>query len=408
LHQLVYTIDADGELSGYAPVYYLAYVWQIVLFAAAFILVMVRSRLFRKSWKALIPMFFLLGGLSLFILYYRFGPHYLSFIHIQFQYIYIFMIIGFWESCIQLGFIPSNSEYDRIMRNSSVKLTVADGDGDLKYGSEEFRDLEWNVLKSSVSNPVMLDEDTRLSGRQLTGGFGFWEDDLSAVHELQDELRDTAQLLNEETLLLQKEAQIKEEKARLEVRSSVFDQLGRELEPQMKRIEDLIFDKEGNSLHPACSDEEWRSRIARAAGVGAYVKRKANLYILSRDNDTLELHDLLFSVRESLEYMGLMGIVGSAFANGSGELPSGQVLEAYELCYAFAEGLPGLKAVLVNMGAQPSLNMQLELSGDIDENEASSALSACLNKGPSCKVSTEFEDGVLYISAVWPGKGEKQ
>ena len=402
-HQLVYIIAPDGELSGYSFVYYLSYVWQIVLFLSAFILVMLRSRLFRKTWRAMLPLFFLSSGLALFVVYYIYGPHLFPGLSVQFQYIYIFMTIGFWESCIQLGFIPSNTEYERIMKLSSVKAMVTDLNGNRKYGSDEFTGLSWQTLKNTVDSSAQIAEDIRLSGRRLDGGFGFWEDDLSVINGLQDELRDTAQLLGEETLLLQKEAQIKEEKARLEIRSAVYDQLSRELEPQMRRIEELVFDEEGNSLHAKCTDAEWRERISRAAAVGAYVKRKANLYILSRDADTLELQDLLLSVRESLEYMKLMGVSGTVFADGGGTLPSMQILEAYELCYAYAEALYGLRSVMVSMSAKPVLSLKLELSGSFTEKEAEAISGSFLASGHSCRLSSEFEDDVLYVSAVWPG-----
>ena len=207
----------------------------------------------------------------------------------------------------------------------------------------------WN-LDAASSGPRRLDKDTLLHGKRVEGGGILWTEDRSAVNRYIDALADTGEQLSEENELLQAENEWKHRHYSLEVQNRLYDDIHRLVSPQLARIREEINDLKA---HPDCHD--LRPRLAALSYLGAYVKRRANLTLISREQTETQipLMELVLSIRESLEYLKLSGVVtGIHEETGGATAAAAQILQAYDFFQAVTEqALPSLSALQARISA---------------------------------------------------------
>ena len=96
----------------------------------------------------------------------------------------LLIIVGLAESCIELGLIPSNTDYNRLFRLSKNKAVITDHSGKVIYSSSDEMELP------------PPDEDTLVNTRSIHGGQISWTVDLSALNKLNRQLQETTERIN--------------------------------------------------------------------------------------------------------------------------------------------------------------------------------------------------------------------
>ena len=171
---------------------------------------------------------------------------------------------GFWLSLIWIGLIPSNEGYASLFEASEISAQIADSGLNVVYRSKGAATLTQAQLASE--NTVMLGENTRLHRKAVHGGFVYWQDDITELNRINDELSEVGERLSEEAELLRMENELEEERARIEARTRVYDRIADEVRPQLEKIADLCAQAEKNP-------DTYEKNMGHVCLLGAFVKR---------------------------------------------------------------------------------------------------------------------------------------
>ena len=157
LHGLVIRIwYEDGrELSSGGPLYYLFFFWYILLMLTAFTIAYRKCMLssYRKHW--IIPLSVELFGFLLWFWYYVVNngssPKFNGYSLYNIQEVYVLLFIGFWESLILIGLIPSVSlAKDRAWISEGILVTVSDEIEEIRDILERIREAEDEVFRRGI------------------------------------------------------------------------------------------------------------------------------------------------------------------------------------------------------------------------------------------------------------------
>ena len=148
----------------------------------------------------------------------------------------------------------------------------------------------------AIGRTAHLDRNTLLKSSPIRGGYVFWQEDISELQDaldrlrlVQDELRDTGDILKEEN------AQ-KARKLKLEEQNRLYDLVERESAPQFTRLEALL-----SALSAAQTQEEAKPLLGRIAVIMTYIKRRSNLIFLAAQKDLIDASELLLCLNESAQ-----------------------------------------------------------------------------------------------------------
>ncbi len=371
----------DDYVAG--PLYYAAAGWAVLLMAASLLLAGVRcslQRAHRRSW-VLLP---LLLPVLVYLELYQFvnGGRAFSVGNVallHFSECFAYLVIAFWEAMIRLGLLPANTGYGAVFRLASVNAALLDTEG--------------RTVLASRGAEEPAGEDRRLETMAVTGGELRWVEDLSTVNALNRSLKAAAEELSGETDLIRRENEVKAELARYEAQNRLYDGLRRDLAPQLERIAALLRDGE------TAAEAPFRRDLALASVYCAYVKRRANLALLAREEPRLDGTSLYLSIRESLEYLRLIDLPCGVSRTGEGSLEAETAIAVYELFQrALEAALPFLRALLADLRFEDgAFSLRLELDTERE-------LPPIGWSGPG-SLRLEREDSSHWLSLVIPGEG---
>ena len=341
LHQLVFVFHPgfanwDSDYS-HGPVFYLIYGWIALLFVGAICILFSKCRVSSARalvWIPILPALFGAIYMSLYAsgLWLRINGRLFA---------VCFTIAGIWLSLIYIGLIPSNLGYAELFENSSLAAQIADLDHHIVYKSPESKVL--TDAEPCLETDVSPDADTRIHCRPVHGGFVYWQDDITELNRINEELRELGERLGEEAELLRLENELKEERAQIEAKTKTYDEISERVSEQSARISELCTYVSRNS-------ENYAVQMRTVCLLAAYIKRFANLSLLTADTSSIEIGELYLAVQESLRYVSYMGIPAECTAFGEGEVDAKGVLEAYELFEQLLEqALPSLRGVQVSV-----------------------------------------------------------
>ncbi len=214
--------------------------------------------------------------------------------------------IGFLETCIQTGMIPANQDYEKLFSETRLPAVILDAN----------REPDYRTAGAQV--PLPESEDIQVMRHPISGGSIEWTVDMRQVQGLNQQLEDAAQQMEARNAYLQEETRIKQEKAELETRNRLYDNISRIVQPQFAEIDELLNSREG-----------LEQKLPRIAVLNAYVKRRSNMELLA-STGLLPQGELAAAVTESLEYMQLCGVHAAVSSFGTGAFPAEMVIAAYE------------------------------------------------------------------------------
>ena len=348
IHNLIFNIKeyVDGKIQySYTIGYYLVVSWCVILSGASLLVLIKRSNNTAAKKLSWIPAVISLSFTSLLFIYIVNGgssPKVFGHKLYNFQEAYSLVFIGLWESCLRIGLIPSNSDYDGIFRLSSINAAIADDNNRIKYRSREIKGLSSNEIdKADKGNDVYLDENSLLRSQHIAPtGKVLWIEDHTTINKLNEGLKEALDRISEENNLLEMENDIKAQKSALETRKKLYDGITLRTKGQLNKIEEIIekIELTGRNTYEG---------LMLCSLYGAYAKRQANLSILSEQFKKLKLEELRYAIRESLENIRLLGID----ANVSGikadtEFDGELLIFAYEVFEATLEAaLPNVETI---------------------------------------------------------------
>lgn len=309
------------------------------------------------------------------------------------------MVVGVLECCMQIGIIPTNENYRRLMKGSSIPVQITDFAGNVIYKSDVAKEL----TKEQFSSPdkTRIREHTILRRVDIPSGYGFWESDVAEIDKLNEELKEAGEALSEEAEFVRLKNELKEKQAKIEQRSLVYDTIARRTQNQSLAIT-RISERALRSTDP--DEKDWcRKHIAM---LGAYIKRYANLMLLSEGSRTVSVNELGLSITEVLRYLNRCGIPGELLNAVDGMIPAEEALSVFEAFEVLLEeSLSDLAGVFVNIDTtEERLILRLTM-----ENMTADIPATVIDKLLLCGIQTvaEYEENVGYISFVFPRGGEQ-
>ena len=349
LHQLVFravpgaaTLEADYN---HGWMYYLAMTWIVGLLLATGIIVYRKCRVSESRRYAWIPLCVFLGGFALCAL---------SFANIytfhKMPECFCLTFAAFWESCLQVGLLPTNGHYRFFFSESTVAAQIVNGRGEPVYRAKNAPNLTPDQLEAAACESILLNADTRLQSASVQDGRVYWLEDISKINRIQAQLAEINARLSEENELIQAENELKRQRAQIEEQNRLMDAMLSLVQPQLLAINRLLSDKSAQSLKHICI-------------LGAYVKRRVNLALICDKKMVVPVDELAHCIRESLTYLTQYGAVCALHQEGRGSVSSREAQTAYDFFEDCLEAaLPSLSALMVRLecGERFSIRLMLE------------------------------------------------
>ena len=219
------------------------------------------------------------------------------------------------ESCICIGLVPSNIEYEEYFYNSAYSALITNEKFDEVYYLKDAPHIEKSLLEKASVTPIMLDKNTRLVSKKIHGGYAFRKEDLSLINKINESLKEANERLLEENYLIDAENEIKEQKAKIKQQNDIYAKMDKYTNNELKQLEKLL---EGIKY----DSDDFKNKMCYACVLASYIKRRNNLFMLAEQNELLDVDELFLSLKESLDYLLLLNIECSLDFNIKGNLNS--------------------------------------------------------------------------------------
>ena len=387
LHQLVFravpgaaTLETDYT---HGWMYYLAMTWIVGLLLATGIIVYRKCRVSESRRYAWIPLCVFLGGFALCAL---------SFANIytfhKMPECFCLTFAAFWESCLQVGLLPTNGHYRFFFSESTVAAQIVNGRGEPVYRAKNAPNLTPDQLEAAACESILLNADTRLQSAPVQDGRVYWLEDISKINRIQAQLAEINAQLSEENELIQAENELKRQRAQIEEQNRLMDAMLSLVQPQLLAINRLLSDKSAQSLKHICI-------------LGAYVKRRVNLALICDKKMVVPVDELAHCIRESLTYLTQYGAVCALHQEGRGSVSSREAQTAYDFFEDCLEAaLPSLSALMVRLecGERFSIRLMLEDAAGLPNVDQYRALG---------KLTIDDADGALCATLSFDRGGER-
>ena len=394
LHQLVFIFQPgfknwDSDYS-HGFLFYVLTVWQYALYLAAVMVLVIKCRVTsakKNAWIIFIP--FAIGITMCSLLITGKMPKINNTNIVEFPEALIFMVVIVLECCIQLGLIPTNTDYGKLFQKFSISAQITDDKGKPVYSSYSATALTKEQFETQ--NTTRIGEHTVLHKMSIPGGFGFWQDDLTELDRLNEELAQAKEDLAQEAELISLKNELKEKEIKVEQRTLVYDTIAKRTQRQSQAISQLA--ETARNTDDIEVKEKCRYQITL---LGAYIKRYANLMLLSQENSVIQAGELGLSVSEFLRYLNFCGVPGEFFYSSDCTVNADMALAVFEAFETLIEiNFSTLKGAFVNLSVQEGkllFKLTLENAGEFLPPEMLGELGSLGVEGEENQ-----EDDVAYI-----------
>lgn len=408
IHQWVFIFDKTADFWKKEYRYGWGYVLVYVSFATPLFLgIIILSTKFWKSPKrirVLIPISISLAMMSFGILYVmRFPPIWNGDLALS---LCIFILL-FGETAMRTNLIPLNTKYVSLFHNSSLNMSILDSTGNAIYSSISARQIP-DELKNKIiesENPIILtlDKNTLLYADPITAGNVVWEENISDLEELRENISTSIEQVKKANELLEAQAQIKAEKESVRAKLELLNELNEEIGDKMKHLELLVEKLSELEVHQDRASYE--QTLAEINLTGIYIKRRCNLMFYV-EQETISSDATVTHISELLECVETMGIHSAPVLNLVGEVETKMGILLYDLCFSVLKFLLKEKnRELMLHCYQKDNDFVILFLCDVDCSgyRASGKLSAALNQ-MKAKILFRALDEVSSIQITIPSK----
>ncbi|MBR5270404.1 MAG: hypothetical protein IKU21_07880 [Anaerotignum sp.] len=340
LHQLAFTFPEGIELFdstyGYGPIFFLSMAWFVLLGIYFVIQLLKKSRVPGQKEMQKLPAL-IMGGAVIFWILYCLG----IFRGVDLTVADCLIISLLLESAIQSGLIPSNINYDNLFRVSTIAAQITDLNYRVCFASSSAMELTEAEMRQIGSQPLKSGT-VILHIKPVKSGFVLWQDDVTELHTMMEQLQNVQLQLGKENELLQKELKLKEQQAQLEEKKRIYDRIAEDMSPKLKKMESL--------LEAASDPETSRGAMAGICVIGSYLKRRSNLLLLREECPAVPAREMEYCLWESLQNLQMGDVFTMLDAHCEGNLRMEDVIAAYDFYEDVVERLLGkMNAILVHL-----------------------------------------------------------
>lgn len=304
LHQLVFSFP-EGEVwtddnMSYSFGYFFVIGWEILCALAAFVIMIIKCRLsYRKKY---LP-FLLLACSIVYALIYVSGVEWMQLIGGDITAAQCLMFTGILECCIQCGLIQTNTGYRAMFEAGSIGAQIVDTDWHIRYASSNAPKLPSDRMRSAESEAAKLDNNTLLRSSKIPGGHVLWQEDITDITAVLQKLEENRKTISESNDVEQENYKTKVKINTVREKNRLYDRLQAQTAHQIELLDQLLTQYEAQS-----DPEIRRSLLAKAAVIGAYIKRRGNLMFIGEKSDVTDTAELTACLDESFANLELMGV----------------------------------------------------------------------------------------------------
>ena len=342
IHGWLMTRNNGSDAAFHGWLYSVVVIWGVALALLTLAVLLRRCRISQARQLWYVPVgVSVLCGILLAVYYLNGGSPTIAGYKLYFvQEVYAALFILLWESCTQIGLIPSNTDYPALFKLSDLNAAILDNDGHVQYRADGCSDV-----------PEREDQVVRRC--RIRSGTVQWTEDLSSIKRLNREIAEATEAVEDENRLLEEENRVRAEKARYAERNRLYDEIDLTVSYELAELDKLTKAAGGEA-----GDD--RKRLIRIMLLGVLVKRKTNLKLLSQENEQLSIWELYYAIRETFDYLSYAGVSCSVETPGDAKVPSGLLLLAYDLLTeaAGAED-PSCNACLVRFPKPAGFDMEI-------------------------------------------------
>ncbi len=254
-----------------------------------------------------------------------------------------FTVVAIWESSIKTGLIQSNRHYDELLKHSGLGVAVVDKDFSVHYRSDDAVSLSREQIRAVTQGSVMLDGGIRVSGWKIKGGFAIWQEDISELLDILDELKELREELKDSNAVSMQNYHVYKKICALAEKNRLHDELHRQTSTQINLLNNWLTE-----LSETADENEKKELLRKIVVVGAYLKRRNNLILVSEQDGRIKAEELRLSIDEMMKNLQLAGVDCAASIQFNSDIPSDiamRLLDFYE--HVVENAFDGLSYLLV-------------------------------------------------------------
>lgn len=369
-HQLAFKFEkvADGkildnDLYERGIFYYIVAIWMVVMQGFSIINILSKCKTEENKKERFTPIGILLIGIVYSILYNINTPVF-GFIEITAMMCAIY--IGIWESCIQIGMVPSNLHYKKLFATSSIATKILDKEGNVVYASSNILRLDKSQFEELKKRKmIIVDGKMQYSLMEIRAGYAIWQNDISKIMKTYQELLEIEHQLKAEYQLLQEEISVKKQAEHIREKNRLYNLFTTQISRQLNEIQLILknFDR--------YSDSEKINLLKKINVIGVYIKRKCNLVLIMEDKKFIPLKELKYCLDESIENLKVFGANGIAIVNQKKFIKTDYVIMCYDLFEILIEFfMTDINTIMVSVNKTEEgtlFNVQLEIKNKIKD-----------------------------------------
>ena len=333
LHQLVFSFP-EGEVwtdknNGYTFGYYIVLGWEILCALAAFVIMIIKCRLsYRKKY---LPFLLLTASIGYALIYVS-GVEWMQLIGGDIAAAQCLMFTGILECCIQCGLIQTNTGYRAMFEAGSIGAQIVDTDWHIRYASSNAPKLPSDRMRSAESEAAKLDNNTLLRSSKIPGGHVLWQEDITDITAVLQKLEENRKTISESNDVEQENYKTKVKINTVREKNRLYDRLQAQTAHQIELLDQLLTQNEAE-----CDPEIRRSLLAKAAVIGAYIKRRGNLMFIGEKSDVTDTAELTACLDESFANLELMGVECAIDIPGKNSIYTRDAIRVYDFFEAVTE-----------------------------------------------------------------------
>lgn len=252
-----------------------------------------------------------------------------------------FFLVAFFESLVYYHLLPSNSGHESFFMESSLHAGLADSDYNVKLKGKEWVTPTPSMIQRAEEWPIYIAENSKLlKCIPVSGGHFYWMEDVAELIRLNEKLAETGDYLEEERLMLDETVRLSENRKSFEEQNRLYDMMAKRLQPQLNNMSELLDNLSEN-------EDEFRNQMRYIGILGAYIKRRSNILLLSGTDSRIDSNELNVSINELLSYVSMNEVTCLADIVPDVPLEAGYVLFIFELLENVIEAaMPNMSALM--------------------------------------------------------------
>ena len=253
-----------------------------------------------------------------------------------------FTVVAIWESAIKTGLVQSNTDYDELLKYSALGVAVVDNDYIVHYRSDNALVLTSEQMKAAENGSLMMDGGIRVSNSRIRGGYTLWQEDISELLEILDELQELSKELEGSNAVSMQNYKITKQIRALAEKNRLHDELHRQTAHQINLLNDWL-----KKFIKTNEPKEKKELLRRIVVVGAYLKRRNNLILVNEQDGMIKEEELDLSIKEMMKNLQLAGINCASSVKFDKDIPTDigmKLFDFYE--YVVENAFDGLNSLL--------------------------------------------------------------